>query len=390
MAYQITEKLISYNRSNQPLNPTILVIHSTADNGATAQNEFNWFNTGNRNASAHYFVDDTSIIRTVPETEIAWHALYTANHSGIGVECCEFTEMTKFTEVWNRALWLASDICTRWKIPVEKVYSHHEVTIMYPQDHGTHTDPDEYFQAHGKSMDQFRHELAILLNGVKGVVMDDIGQVVGIDPASTLNIRAGLGTTFPVRYQLKLNDQIHLIEKDTVDGVDWYKTTYGPEGGYVSGKYIKVLPKPMQYRVYQFEKLLQEFVTQTDAITEAKKWDHSSVRQISDGTWIWDNYPTPAPTDIYTVVAGDTLYSVSMKTKLAISDIKAFSGLTSDALFVGQTLRLNKPPVLDVDTANAGLLVLQKAYGLSTDADAQSKLHDAANVLRFLSGQPLQ
>lgn len=50
-----------------------------------------------------------------------------------------------------------------------------------------------------------------------------------------------------------------------------------------------VLASSSAYEVYQGEKLLKRFENKLSAISYAKKWSHSSVRQ--EGKWVWNNYP---------------------------------------------------------------------------------------------------
>lgn len=49
-----------------------IVIHYTANDGDTDENNGKYFNGANRNASAHYFVDGDSITQSVPDNYIAW------------------------------------------------------------------------------------------------------------------------------------------------------------------------------------------------------------------------------------------------------------------------------------------------------------------------------
>ncbi len=69
MAYTIVQKFISQNRSGKTLNAKGTVLHETATPGASDENEFNYFNSGYRGASAHAFVDYDSITQTVPWNE---------------------------------------------------------------------------------------------------------------------------------------------------------------------------------------------------------------------------------------------------------------------------------------------------------------------------------
>ena len=51
-----------------------LVIHYTGNDGDTAENNGNYFKNNVVETSAHYFVDDTTVVRSVADKNIAWHA----------------------------------------------------------------------------------------------------------------------------------------------------------------------------------------------------------------------------------------------------------------------------------------------------------------------------
>lgn len=156
MAYPIREQLlpVGMNRPGTWLNPVGVIIHETATPGATADAEARYFAGGDRGASAHYFVDDITIIRITPENEVAWHAGPTANRQFLSIELCHFADPAQFEETWKRAVWLAADMCRRygWD-PDQAIHSHAWVSRTYRET--DHTDPYDYFQAHGKTMDDF-------------------------------------------------------------------------------------------------------------------------------------------------------------------------------------------------------------------------------------------
>lgn len=164
MAYSISEQLISYNRPGTPLTPQGFVIHCTDTPGATAQNEHDYFNSGDRQASAHYFVDASQIIRCIPENEIAWHAGPTANHKYLSVEMCE---VEPFDEVWKRTVWLVADACVRygWNT-ADNVFSHRGVSAMYHETN--HTDPIAFLASHGKTWEDLLAAIDVELLNLKG------------------------------------------------------------------------------------------------------------------------------------------------------------------------------------------------------------------------------
>lgn len=175
--YQITEKLLrkggrkeNSNRPGTPLRPVGVIIHETGTPNATAENEYRYFSTGYRGASAHYFIDDKVILRVIPENEVAWHAGPTANRMFLSMELCHFDDEARFQEVWKRAVWLAADMCRRYAWdPDASVHSHAWVSRTWKETN--HLDPEAYFAAHGKSMEQFVAEVKNLLKGAGSVAV---------------------------------------------------------------------------------------------------------------------------------------------------------------------------------------------------------------------------
>ncbi len=135
------------------MEPEGFVIHSTATPGATAQNEFNYFNSQHRAASAHYFVDWQEIIRAIPENEISWHAGQSANIRYLSLEMSEPKEEDpeKFQEVIKRTTWLVADACVRYGWSKDNIYSHQMISEMYRETN--HTDPIGYLETYGMTWD---------------------------------------------------------------------------------------------------------------------------------------------------------------------------------------------------------------------------------------------
>ncbi|MDF2534322.1 MAG: hypothetical protein K0R18_479 [Bacillales bacterium] len=165
MGYQVKDTLLpaGVNRPGTRLNPVGVIIHETATPNATDEAEYRYFCGGNRNASAHYFVDYDSISKFIPENEQAWHAGPTANKRYVGIELCHFDEEAKFQEIWKRGVWLVADMCKRygWN-PSEAIHSHHWCSQQWRETN--HSDPDDYFADHGQSMASFIADVKKVLN----------------------------------------------------------------------------------------------------------------------------------------------------------------------------------------------------------------------------------
>lgn len=132
----IKKKLIKYNyssRSNQRIE--YIVIHDTGNpsKGAGADNHYRYFNGGNRNASAHYFVDDKEIIQTVEDTNASWHCgdgkgkYGITNSNSIGVEICINSDGDYQKAVANAAE-LIKHLMEKHNIPIEKVVRHYDAS----------------------------------------------------------------------------------------------------------------------------------------------------------------------------------------------------------------------------------------------------------------------
>ena len=116
-----------------------IVIHYTAGKNDTAENNGQYFAREAVGASAHWFVDETTAVLSVPEQFVAWHcggAVYKhpkcRNGNSIGVELCSemgadgtyfFTE-----ETVENAKALVRELMERYHVPIENVIRHYDVT----------------------------------------------------------------------------------------------------------------------------------------------------------------------------------------------------------------------------------------------------------------------
>ena len=117
-----------------------LVLHYSANNGDTALGNCKYFSGANRNASAHYFVDEKGIYRSVRDMNVAWHCgsvngykhKYCRNTNSIGIEMCSRKDKNgKFyikEETIVNAIELTKFLMEKYDIPVENVIRHYDVT----------------------------------------------------------------------------------------------------------------------------------------------------------------------------------------------------------------------------------------------------------------------
>lgn len=170
--------------AGNPLSPQGIVVHSTGvnnpnlsryvapDDGLIGENKYgNSFNElypGGRSVCVHAFIGklkDGSVAtrQILPWDMEAWHAGGKANDTHIGFEICEdgLNDAGYFNAVWREAIELCAYLCEMFSLdPLEDgvVISHKEAYSRgLASNHG---DPHHWFSKFGKTMDDFRNEVA--------------------------------------------------------------------------------------------------------------------------------------------------------------------------------------------------------------------------------------
>ena len=131
----IMREISKYNFSSRN-NNTIkyIVLHYTGNKGDTAKNNSTYFNGGNRNASAHYFIDDNYIYQVVEDNNAAWSVgdgkgLYgITNSNSISIEmcCAKDGQITEKTEA--NAVELVKYLMSKYNISVSNVVRHYDAS----------------------------------------------------------------------------------------------------------------------------------------------------------------------------------------------------------------------------------------------------------------------
>ena len=98
---KVNKTQIAYNRTRRAQRPQYIVIHDTGNpgRGANADSHFRYFNGGNRNSSADFFVDDTQILQVNNYLSYyTWHCgdgkgrYGITNANSLGIEICINTD----------------------------------------------------------------------------------------------------------------------------------------------------------------------------------------------------------------------------------------------------------------------------------------------------------
>ncbi|MGL4821331.1 MAG: peptidoglycan recognition protein family protein [Bacilli bacterium] len=130
-----------------------IVAHDTGNDSSTARGNVNYYKrtADDMYASAHFFVDDKTIIECIPalkRPEKAWHVLYDrtednkrfgddANDAAIGVELCYSSKGNiNNEESYKRYVWLLAYLCHLYNLQPKKHIVGHEHL-----DPGRKTDP---------------------------------------------------------------------------------------------------------------------------------------------------------------------------------------------------------------------------------------------------------
>ena len=151
MSYTIKEQLANsgnYGGSRNASQIRYLVYHYTGNDGDSAANNAAYFRRNIVKASAHYFVDDTTVWRSVPDLKVAWSVggskyanadktgggtMYDiiTNTNSISIEMCDTIrngvyQASESTLV--NAAELGRELMEKYGIPIENVYRHFDVT----------------------------------------------------------------------------------------------------------------------------------------------------------------------------------------------------------------------------------------------------------------------
>lgn len=122
-----------------------IVLHYTANDGDSDENNGKYFKGANRHASAHIFVDDDSCTQSVPDDYVAWSVggkkysntngakFYgkATNSNTLNIEMCDTDRNGRYeatAKTQKNTIEIVREKMAKYNIPIERVIRHYDVT----------------------------------------------------------------------------------------------------------------------------------------------------------------------------------------------------------------------------------------------------------------------
>ena len=247
MAYTLKTNIANKNNYGGKRNTSAIkyiVLHYTGNDGDSDEANARYFKNNIVKASAHYFVDDDSVTQSVPDNYIAWSvggrrysscsksgggSMYgkCTNSNSISVELCDTVKngtVYPSEKTIENAVELVKVLMHKYGIPESNVIRHFDVTGK-----GC---PAYWCGATAKNVlwitefhDRLSGSVTSADSGSKAV-----SYLVKIT-ATSLNVRAGAGTSYRVTASVKKNQVYTIIEEKN----GWGRLKSG--AGWISLKY---------------------------------------------------------------------------------------------------------------------------------------------------------
>lgn len=153
-AHAYTQKETVCNSGHGSISPQYLVIHETANPGASAYNHYLLYSRGYSYA-VHYVMelDGSTVYHTMADNRKSW-SVGNGNSKVVSIELAHATNRADFDKQWNEAVKWAGDYLNSRGWGIDRMISHNDARRMWG---GTdHTDPLSYFASYGKSWNQFK------------------------------------------------------------------------------------------------------------------------------------------------------------------------------------------------------------------------------------------
>lgn len=253
-------------------NVVYVVIHYTGNAKDTAKANAGFFTGANRQASAHFFVDDTSIYQGVELRDTAWHCGGShyyhpncRNANAFGIEMCCTAGNYRVSETTKRhSAYLCAYLCGLIGVTADQV----DTYVLRHYDITHKNCPAQMAGAGNAEWTAFKEMVKQILRGqtvssspaptpnisapVKGTPVG--AYTVKVTANDGLNVRTGPGTNYQVVMTIPKNDVYTIVEEKNgwgklKSGVGWISLKYTAKVGKASASAPVAVSTPSSYRV---------------------------------------------------------------------------------------------------------------------------------------------
>lgn len=194
LAYTQREEIVSNGHGY--LDADYLIIHETANPGASAANHVRYWRNNQPNVPMTQYVmelDGSTVYHTQRDDRVAWH-IGNGNRHAVGIELAHATNRADFLKQWEEATQWAADYLNSRGWGIDRMLSHQECIRKWG---GTdHTDPLGYFHKYGKTWGEFESTVAAkMAGGSMSKPTSGLGDTNWTGPKMVSELQRQLGTT---------------------------------------------------------------------------------------------------------------------------------------------------------------------------------------------------
>lgn len=183
-----------------------IVMHYTGNDGDSDESNARYFESPlNPVASAHYFVDDDSITRSVPDEFVAYHCgaqsykhAHCRNANSIGVELCDARRdgaVMATEKTLQNAAELVYWLCKQYNIPYDHIIRHYDVTGKLCPAYWVHGDGLIRFRKQVEEVGEVVEQAKMIVDGksvpVERILKNGTNYIKIRDVAKALNLEVG-------------------------------------------------------------------------------------------------------------------------------------------------------------------------------------------------------
>ena len=242
--------------------PTWVVVHSSGNPNAGIDSEIAYMARNQNNAFTQAWAGHDKIVEIASTDYRAWGAGRTANQYAVQIEVTEdkrLSKAQKLQAIDRQAFWVAVQ-CVYYGIPLNRVYSHADISRMYPRD-TDHTDPIAFFKSVGISWSAFMAQVKKYHDILKAG--GDTTKVSTLGGGSTSSAKASTTSA-------------KTTAKATSTSTSGISKKYAEKGTFYPNTTIKVRDKPS---------------TKANLITRYYKGEHVTYHTVHIGNgYVWLQY----------------------------------------------------------------------------------------------------